>query len=248
MNAQRKLVFRKGWNRVVIKPEKAIGVTEKGEMFRYSNWKSACSDCYIDSCMDSLYPGPKYFDSTFFYYRDCGDRACLDNIWTLDSIKKKEIVLRRWSDDTTKFRLDTVPGEECDRYEKQMRKKYKEVLLVESDSATGEAKMINGSYVYFVVTDYDRRTVPLDSLSSITFARAEKCSTFGLGVPLMAVVFAVASPIMAADKDEFNGKFGWPALIFGEVMAGYLTLSMVRNVNSLKVRTYNLDEWSVKAR
>lgn len=248
LTAQRKIVLRNGLNRVVIKTGKDIGVTEIGEPYHYSNWKTVCSDCYLDSCMDSLYAGSKYYDSTFFYYRDCRDTVCMNNIWTLDSIKGNNLVLRRLSNDSTKYRLDTVRIEDYNRYERKMRKQYAELLLVEVDSSTGEPNMVNYSYVVLVATDYDRKIIPLDSIASISFPRAEKCSTFDLSVPLFTLVVAIGAPIAAADKKEFGGKFGWPVFVAGEALAGWLTTSMVRNINSLKVKRYNLNQWKVKVR
>jgi hypothetical protein len=246
--AQGKLIFRHGIQRIVIKPGKEIGVTQKGETYKYTNWNSACAGCYVPECMDSLYARPRYFDSLYFYQRDCIDTLCVNNIWTLDSVKENEIVLRRWSHDPAKTRLDTVRQEDMNRYRRSIEKQYKEAPLYEIDSATGAPTVVNGCYVMLVMTDYDRKTIPIDSLSSVTFSRADRCSTFGLGVPLMAAVFAFASPIAAANKKDFNGKYGWPVLVAGEAVAGWLTLSMVRNVKSLKVRTYNVDEWKVKMR
>lgn len=243
-----KLVLKNGMHRVKLKPGKQIGVTEKGESFHYSNWKSVCSGCYHPDCMDSTFTDKRYQDSTFFYYRDCRDTLCIAQIWTLDSVKDNCIVLRRLSDDTTKYRLDTINIAEYDRYERNLRKQHKEPVYVEVDSITGEANVVNLSYIVLVATDYDRKTVSLDSLSSLTFSRADHCATFGLGVPLMAAALAIGSPIVAADKSEWNGKFGWAALLVGEAMAGYITWSMVRNIKSLKVRTYDFTEWKVRSR
>ena len=80
VHAQHKLILRKGWKRVLVKPNDAIGVTKNGEAFAFENWKSVCSGCFLDSCMDSLYNRRLYQDSMFFYYRDCADTNCLGNI------------------------------------------------------------------------------------------------------------------------------------------------------------------------
>lgn len=248
LTAQRKIILRNGLKRIVVKPGKVIGVTQVGEPYHYSNWKSVCSDCYLDSCMDSLYAGRKYFDSTFFYYRDCRDTICINNIWFLDSIKGNKIVLRQLSGDSTKYRLDTVNVDDYDRYERRMRKQNEEPLFVEVDSSTGEPDTVNYSYIVLVATGYDRKTISLDSIASLSFSRAESCLTFDLSVPLFTLVAAIGAPIIAADKKQFGGKFGWPVFIAGEAIAGWLSTSMVRNVNSLKVRRYNLNEWEAKTR
>lgn len=248
LHAQKKLVFRKGWKRVVIKPGKDIGITEKGEEFRYQNWKNICSGCYFEPCMDSLYARPRYHDSTFFYYRDCRDTGCINNIWTLDSIIGNEIVLRRLPLDSAKYRRDTIPVVSFDQYERDSLRDYDGPVWFEVDSVTGEVAIIDSGYVIMTITGYDRKRVALDSLASITFPCARRCSSFGIGVPVIALTFAVACPIAAADKSQFNGKYGWAFMIFGEAMAGWLTYSMIRSVKDQKVRTYELDEWEVRPR
>jgi hypothetical protein len=248
LNAQHKLVFRKGMKRVVLKTGHAVGVTQKGEPFAFENWNSVCNGCYLDSCMDSLYSRRQYFDSTYFYYRDCADTNCLNNIWTLEAVTENSIVLRTLPADSSKYRYDTVRVEQYGRYQRRAKKKHEEYFSVGFDSVVENSGAIGYRYIMLVPIDYDRKTVPPDSIASFTFHRADQCATFDLGTPLLALVAAIGSPIAAAQKDDFGGKYGWPLVIAGEALAGGLTVLMVRNVNSLRVRTYDLAAWKVKAR
>ena len=79
---QKKIIFRKGLHREVIKVERTIGVTKKGETFKFDEWKSICSGC-----------------------KDC---LWKDNIWKLDSIHNDYIVVRQLIDNDSAFKFDTI--------------------------------------------------------------------------------------------------------------------------------------------
>ncbi len=241
-NAQRKIVFRDGVKRAVIKPGKEIGVTKTGEAYYYRNWKNICSGCYLEGCIDSTYNRKLYWDSLYYYDRACGDSACYANRWVLDSVEQNYIVLRRFSADSTKYRFDTVDINRVGKYYKSMKKStdyYYIDMLPYEDSVTD-----NSLLIFAVVIDYDRLKIPIDSIASFTFPEASTCSTFDLGTPLMALAGVIGGPIAASQEP----KFSWSVLIGFETIGIYLTVAMITNIRELKVREYRTSDWIVKVK
>lgn len=241
--AQSKIVFRNGMHRAVIKPGKIIGVTVKGETYKYDNWKSVCKGCYVERCMDSLYDRDLYVDSIYFYDRDCADTICYNNMWTLDSVREDYIVVRRLSDDSTDFRLDTISSGKSSTYIKSMTKKHADFFWVETIMPP-DSNYNNVRYVYAVPTDYYRKRISMDSVQSFTFSEMNNCSTFDLGSVLLAGIAIVAAPIAASDGPGFS----WPAFLVGEALGGYMIGSMYKNIQDLRVKRYEVSEWKVKVK
>lgn len=243
MHAQNKIVFRNDVHLAVIKPGKLIGVTLRDETYKYANWKSVCKGCYYEGCMDSLYNRDLYVDSMYFYDRDCADTICYNSMWTLDSVRDDYIVVRRLSDDSADYRRDTITAGKYSVYIKAMTKKHSDFLWVET-IVPPDSNYNNVQYVYAVPTDYYRKQIPMDSIQSFTFSEMNNCSTFDLGSVLLAGIAIVAAPIAAADGPGFS----WPAFLVGEALGGYMIGSMYKNVQDLKVKRYDVNEWNVKVK
>jgi hypothetical protein len=56
-HGQQKIVFKKGLKREVIKIDRTIGVTLKGQSFKYAKWESIChgsEDCLLQNSLYRL--------------------------------------------------------------------------------------------------------------------------------------------------------------------------------------------------
>ena len=181
-HGQQKIVFKKGLKREVIKIDRTIGVTLKGQSFKYAKWESICH----------------------------GSEDCLlqNSLYRLDSIKKDYIVVSQ------------VINYHCEN---------------DVDTISYIEQNINRKGV-------TQQKINIDAISSISFSDHENCTGFGISVPLACLMFIAGAPIAAFA----DGKFNPGILIIGEIIGIGMTYLVYKHVIGLKVRTFDLADWTIK--
>jgi hypothetical protein len=240
VSAQKKVVLKNGLHHAKLKPGKLIGVTTKGETFHYTNWKNVCSGCDVPSCVDSLKQLSRQNDTIRYSSAVCADSLCIDNLWVLDSVRKDYIVLSQTIEHDSAYRFDTVPYAQWQRYERKLKNQswFIRSWIPATDGSS------NGYFVVAIPEVFITRRVPIDSIASFTFPKTDNCSSFGLGVPLLAAACIIGGPVAAVQ----GGQFDWAPLIVGEAVGGFLIWVMYDNIQDHRVKTYDTATWKIKTR
>jgi hypothetical protein len=179
-----------------------------------------------------------------FYYENwksvcsgCQDTICRQNIWTLDTIRTDYIIVRQLIDNDSAFIFDTLTYQD----KKKLRKYSKEWYWV-GEIKSSDSILLHNKLVYKYPIAFNRRKIKTDSIQSFSFSRSDDCIGYDLGVPLIAAIAIIGSPIAAFDK----GKFDVGVFAVGEAIGLLIVYSMYRDYQNKLVKTYSTDKWKMK--
>jgi hypothetical protein len=180
---------------------------------------------------------PYFYENWKSVCSGCRDSICSQNIWALDSIKTDYLVLKQLIDNESAYVFDTLTYQD----NKKLRKYQKEWYWVD-EIKSPDSVILNNKLVFKYPIAYNRKNVPVDSIHSFSFSRSKDCIGYDLGVPLMAAISIIGSPIAAFD----NGKFDIGTFLVGETMGLLLVYIMYRDYQHKQVKTYKTDKWKMK--
>lgn len=180
--------------------------------------------------------GQEYFFSRWSHIGTGYDSISRVNLWTLDSVGNNYIILKKNKKDRNAYVYDTLSHTKAsDRgwiYDSEFINEY----------ATRKSQV--HKFVYKKPIDFDRIKIPIDSIESFTFSKANSYESPGLTV-LLVPAFIIGSPFAA--KDE-NGKFVWSNFLIGEAIGVSWFFFLRYYIRRADVHTYKLTEWEIKVK
>jgi len=213
-NAQNKIILKKGLRRHILKKGKTLGITQKNENFIYSNWKNICQN------RENL--------------------ICNENIWTIDSILEKYIIIKRIKIGNVAYKYDTIP-----KKNRALRKIYKKEWEFVKQIDTINNSKNEQLLVFRTPTSFIRKKIMYDNINSLTFAEHQDCNGFSIFVPLASLMSIIMVPIVTIEKGVITNPF---LLVVGEIVAITIGYLIYRKVVGNFIKTYDLNEWEVKVK
>ena len=180
---------------------------------------------------------PYYFENWKSVCSGCRDTICKQNIGELDTIRNDYLVVKQLINNDSAFIFDTLTYQDS----KKLRKYSKEWYWV-GEIKSPDSILFHNKLVYKYPIAFNRRKIPIDSIQSLSFSRSNDCIGYDLGVPLMAAIAIIGSPIAAFDK----GKFNVGGFVVGETFGLLIVYSMYMDYQNKLVKTYSTDKWKMK--
>jgi len=210
-NAQNKIILKNRLKRRVLKEGEIIGITQKNENFKYLDWKTICQN------------------------RE--DLICNDNIWTIDSIQEKYIIVKKIKSGNITYKYDTIQKKNR-ALKKIYKKEWEFVEQIDTIIKSNNEQLL----IFKTPTSIIRKKIKIDNINSLSFAENRDCRGFSIFVPLASLTSIVLIPILTIEKGIILNPF---LLVGGEIVAITIGYIIYKRIVGGFIKTYDLNEWKI---